>query len=49
MVVPEKKPISVRLSIGIAVFPDHGRTGTAVLEIADQPATLRKRWPDTFR
>jgi hypothetical protein len=43
MVVPEKKPISVTVSIGIAVFPDHGRTATAGLEITDQPATLRKR------
>jgi PleD family two-component response regulator len=33
---PQPARISVTVSIGLAVFPDHGATGSAVLEAADE-------------
>ena len=33
--VPNKPPIPVTVSIGIAVYPEHGATGPQVLEVAD--------------
>lgn len=42
--------ISVTVSIGIAVFPDHGHTGAAVLRAADEALYAAKRaGRDTFR
>lgn len=44
------RPITVTVSVGIAVFPDHGSSGTAVLEIADQALYAAKAGGrDTFR
>jgi diguanylate cyclase (GGDEF)-like protein len=47
--VPSRS-ISVTVSIGIGVFPDHGASGPAVLEIADQAMYAAKAaGRDTFR
>jgi diguanylate cyclase (GGDEF)-like protein len=35
VVVPDKARIPVTVSIGVAVYPEHGATGPAVLEVAD--------------
>jgi diguanylate cyclase (GGDEF)-like protein len=49
-VVTRPRSIAVTVSIGIAVFPDHGSSGPAVLEIADQALYAAKAaGRDTFR
>ncbi|MBO0870064.1 MAG: diguanylate cyclase, partial [Micromonosporaceae bacterium] len=46
--VPLRIPITV--SIGVAVFPDHGGTGSAVIEAADEALYAAKAaGRDTYR
>jgi diguanylate cyclase (GGDEF)-like protein len=39
----ERRPIQLRISIGVAVYPDDGRTLEALLEAADQAMYVQKR------